>query len=639
MHSFLDKQESSPMKLNRKGILIVATAACFATSVNTQTSQAGQWLDSVLGRRPPAYPVGSPVPVSGQVSAYSPGAYPSLGYVPPSYANLNNTQTLGYGSYMSPPANNAPLLPPGFPQTVAAQLPTAAYDTQWARTPVTYYRPVTAFDPRYGTTVTSLQPCTSYQYQAQRQPVVAPRPILGEYGFQANRWPSITGPGYNPTGLAAAPAYPSYQSIPNGGMPAIGQPNYGQPNYGQPVYGQPVYGQPSTLAPNGGAGISSGMPTSTLPLSTMQYNPANVGPYTSQQAYYAGQNYASQPLVNPAYATNYSGAPTVGWPSQAVGSGTIGSGVVPTAAWLPTASACPNGMCPQTTSSMNTPNIPGAASVVPYGPPTYSSVPNAAGTLANTMNNAGAAMNGAGAGMGYNPAASASMAPAFGGPNYSNPYSVLPNTNMTPYAAPPVLPNTQVMPSNSGVGSDPEAERRPELGRKMSFDASKLPGENSQIVQTIPMVAIDREPSLDRSGPSRDAIVQGNTPPKNEASSMAPSVFESAPQIPQTLTPRGNYGMKPLSAPEELDSSPRWTPSLLDPDDRVAMERSADTSRPQKAERIRVREDEEGAISAVALEPSKGNRNSIQLVSGVETKKAQAVEQGVIRFRPVTKLK
>ena len=37
------------MKLNRKGFLIVATAAYFAVTVNTQTSQAGQWLDSILG--------------------------------------------------------------------------------------------------------------------------------------------------------------------------------------------------------------------------------------------------------------------------------------------------------------------------------------------------------------------------------------------------------------------------------------------------------------------------------------------------------------------------------------------------------------------------------------------------------------
>jgi len=585
------------MKLNRKGFLIVATAAYFAVTVNTQTSQAGQWLDSILGRRPPVYPVGTPVPLNGQVAAFSQGAYPSLGYIPPSYANLNSPQTLGYGSYMSPPANNAPLLPPGFPQTVAAQLPTAAYDTQWARTPVTYYRPVTAFDPRYGTTVTSLQPCTSYQYQAQRQPVLALRPLLGEYGLQANRWPSITGPGYNPTGLVNAPTYPAYQSIPNGGMPAFGQPAIGQPVFGQPVFGQPVFGQPNAV-PVGGAGVSSGMPASTMPLTTMPYNPANVGAYASQQAYYAGQAFA-----NPTYATNYSSSASVGLPTQAVG-----SGVVATAAWLPTTPTCADGMCPQTTGQMNTPNIPGAASVVPVGPPTYSALPN-----------------------------------------------TNPNTNLPAYSAPPVLPNFPVMPSNNNPGSDPEAERRPELGRKMSSNFSRIPSESAPNVQSIPMVAIDREATPrngetaagfsnpDGSFKPRDSLALGNSATnslnKDESSGIEPRVFDGAPQIPQTLAPRGDYGMKPLNAPEELDSNPRWTPTLLEPDDRVAMERAASANRRGENKRIRIREDQESVISAVVMNSSKSNRNSIQLVSGVETKKTESVDAGVIRFRPVTKLK
>ncbi len=611
------------MKLNRKGILIVATAAWFATTVNTQSSQAGQWLDAVLGRRPPAYPVGTPLPLNGQVAAYSPGAYPSLGYVPPSYANLNGTQTLGYGSYMSPPSNNAPIFAPGFPQTVAAQLPTAAYDTQWARTPVTYYRPVTAFDPRYGSVVTSLQPCTSYQYSAQRQPVVAPRPLLGEYGLQANRWPSITGPGYNPTGLANAPIYPSYQSIPAGGMPLVGQ--------------APL-GSMGAMAPAGGSGVSSGMPVSSLPLTNMQFNPANGGAYASQQPYYGGQslnygsqnyasqnvygqNYVGQTVVNPTYASSYGSSPNVGWPNQAVG-----SGIAPTAAWLPSTNACANGMCPPT-SQLSTPVIPGAASITPVGPPTYSSVPN----------------TGNGAVGGYNPAA--------GSPNVPNPTLY---NNLNPNLVPQVMPNNQFLPNNT-QNADPEATVRPTFGNNKTIDSSRRALDNPNApntgnTQTVPMVAIDREPSPkkqetssgfgnpDSAAQSRDALVLGNRATTTEANGIKPGVFDSAPQIPQTLAPKGNFGMQPLNAPEELDSHPRWTPTLLDPEDRVAIEQAA-AKRTELSKRIRIQDDQDSAVSAVAFESSKTHHNPIQLVSGVENQKSLEIEPSVIRFRPVTKLK
>jgi hypothetical protein len=101
-------------------------------------------------------------------------------------------------------------------------------------------------------------------------------------------------------------------------------------------------------------------------------------------------------------------------------------------------------------------------------------------------------------------------------------------------------------------------------------------------------------------------------------------------EIPETLAPRGNVGMQPLSPPDDFDNNPRWTPTLLDPDDRVAMERTG---------RIRLHEDPDSAISAVALESKKSIRSSIQLVSGAETKKSEAVATGTIRFRPVMTLK
>ncbi len=583
------------MKLIIRRLLVVATAACFASTA--QTSQAAQWLDSTFGRRQPAYPVGAPVPingqpVNGQIAAYSPGTYPSLGYVPPSYTNLNGNQSLGYGNYISPPNNNSPLLAPGIPQTVAGYLPTAAYDTQWARTPVTYYRPVTAFDPRYGTTVTSLQPCTSYQYQAQRQPVLAPRPLLGEYGWQANRWPSITGPGYNPTGLTNsamyAPVAQPYQNIPTGGMPMVGLP--------------------SNTAPMGGGGVASGMPASTLPITTMPYSSGfgansrpNVSqPYLGQTSFYNGQNYHGQVVANPVYSSSLP----------------IGSGVVPTAAWMPSASACVNGVCPQPTNAFTTPYVPGAASVTPVGPPSYSATPNPSfGQSANpTAGFAPANVNPYANTNPYGaqPASGQGLQPNQVMPPITNPYT---NPNTNPYANPNV---------------DPESMRRPSLGGSSA----------SNNVQTLPMVAIDRgSNSTQKEAPKaisnlngllkpRDAVAMGDEVP--EPSSIAPNMTNGMQDIPKTLTPRENYGMQPLSAPDDFDSKPKWTPTLLDPDDRTVMERSS---------RIRLQEHRDSAVSAVALESTKSNRNTIQLVSGVETKKSEPSENGVIRFRAVTTLK
>ena len=602
------------MKLIPKNLIVAAMAASLATTVGTQTSHAGQWLDSIFGRRQPAYPVGQPVPLNGQVSAYSPGAYPPAGYVPPSYANLRSPQVLGYGGYTTPPTINAPLLPPGFPQTVVGQLPTAAYDTQWSRTPVTYYRPVTAFDPRYGTTVTSLQPCTSYQYQAQRQPVIAPRPLLGEYGLQANRWPSITGPGYNPTGLANAslmPAVPQVQSIPYAGLP--------------------MANQTSAFAPVGGAGVTSGMPATTMPLNTMTYNPAFVGSaapqyagqvYSGQQALYP--NYTGQVVANPAYATSYASASNAGWPATA-----IGSGVVPTAAWMPSSTNCVNGQCyPQAGEMMGgqiaPPNIPGAVSVTPVGPPTYSTTPNP------SLNGSGLAQ-----------------------PNNANSGGFL-----NPYAA-PVMPNQQVLPPGT-MQNDPDAFKQPSLGGNTSSPSSTKSIDSPFIVQNIPMVAIDRgsakksqetlpdisnrdTSSRDESSKSNDLMAASNKSAKDPTPSV-PSLLDKTPEIPQTLQPRSNYGMKPLSAPEDFDGKPRWNPTLLDPDDRTVMERAGRLSpdRPSTTTRIRLQEDKESAVSAVAFENSKANRNSIQLVSGVEAVKSETkddAESGAIRFRPVTSLK
>ncbi len=282
--------------------LALGSAIALASSPWTLTESA--YAQCCWGCKPQApYPVGSPYPVTNpapQAGSYAAGR-PTIPVVPitPSYGSTPSY----YGNYgMLPPATgNA--LPNGFPQSVASAMPTAAYDTQWQRTPVTYYRPVTQFDPNYGTTVTSLQPCTSYQYQAQRVPMVAPTPVGGAYAQASNQWPAINQPGYYPTGVAnayamnpvplanpntplpgsavAPPTYPQVQYLPpNGTVPASamspGSATF-QANTNQGLSSAVYYGSPTTnLAPPNVQGASS-----IVPMGPVTYLPGSSLPGSS----------------------------------------------------------------------------------------------------------------------------------------------------------------------------------------------------------------------------------------------------------------------------------------------------------------------------------------------------------------------
>ncbi|MFM8570182.1 MAG: hypothetical protein ACKOAU_01160 [Pirellula sp.] len=257
------------------------------------------------GSKPQApYPVGSPYPVAipAQTGNYSAGR-PMIPVTP--ITPSNGAMTSYYGNYGMVPPTTGNILPNGFPQTVAAAMPTAAYDTQWQRTPVTYYRPVTQFDPNYGTTVTSLQPCTSYQYQAQRVPLVAPTPVGGVYAQASNQWPAINQPGYYPTGAANAyamspvataaatsvlpasttPVYPQVQYLPATGTVPTSSPNAPVAGVASSAvyYGNPAVATTQPLAANCPGGVCPPNLTppnipgasSITPMGPVTYLPAN----------------------------------------------------------------------------------------------------------------------------------------------------------------------------------------------------------------------------------------------------------------------------------------------------------------------------------------------------------------------------
>ena len=372
----------------------IALGSAIALALSPWTLIESAHAQCCWGSKPQAaYPVGSPYPVASPYPAqganYAVGR-PTIPVVPitPSYGSTPSY----YGNYgMLPPASgNA--LPNGFPQSVASAMPTAAYDTQWQRTPVTYYRPVTQFDPNYGTTVTSLQPCTSYQYQAQRVPMVAPTPVGGAYAQASNQWPAINQPGYYPTGVANAYAMnPVPLANPNTPLPGS-------------MVAPPTYPQVQYLPSNGTVPASA---TSTGS-ATFQ---ANTNPGLSSAVYYGS------PTANPAVN-------------------------------------CPNGVCPSNTYAANAPstnltppNVPGAASIVPMGPVTYlpgSSVP---GSSVPGSSNTNPVLPPCGATLDPE----AARAPTWPPPPSVTPPSVTPPSVTPPSVTPPSATPTT---SSAGLWSD-----------------------------------------------------------------------------------------------------------------------------------------------------------------------------------------
>ena len=367
-----------------------AFALAMTPLVQVQYAQA----QCCFGSKSPApYPVGTPYPVSNpyaggnpsQAAGYSAGR-PMIPVVP--ITPSNGSMTSYYGNYGMLPPSQGNVLPNGFPQTVASAMPTAAYDTQWQRTPVTYYRPVTQFDPNYGTTVTSLQPCTSYQYQAQRVPLVAPTPVGGSYAQASNQWPAINQPGYYPTGAAntyAMSPAPLASPAPTAVAPSL-----------------PVYPQVQYLPQTGIAPASS----TSLPAANITANTNGL----SSAVYYGNPTGAS--LATP-----------------------LTSGQAP----------CPGGVCP---SNLTPPNVPGATSVTPMGPVTYlPAQPGSVPTGVTQANATAPASNGL-----VLPPSGATLDPASIAPTLPPPPVAPLNPTAPVYPSTSNMPSSPAIPSTSSAG-------------------------------------------------------------------------------------------------------------------------------------------------------------------------------------------
>lgn len=441
-------------------LILVAALALGGTVITLCVGSGQAWAQSCCfgTQRPQAYPVGPPIPVTPTA---------------PAGTGMNSY----YGGYGALPPSPGTWLPAGLPQTTAAFLPTAAYDTRWTQTPVTYYRPVTQFDPNYGTTVTSLQPCTSYQYQAARIPLVSPRTI-SDFSYSADRLPTGGNLGYYPNGIGATGTVPSGVSY-----PTLQQ---------LPGAGAPVTSNRMSYAPTG---TSSG-PAATLPLATM--SPSTGGVVTANHLAPMGSlpvgslpaASAPMPQIPITSAIPGTGTPIYTVPATA-----------PTAMLAPTTSLmpCPNGVC----MPGSIPSIPGATSVIPLGPPTLVSPSN----------------------------------PQFMPPKPST-TSTMP---LAPNVTNPILPNPgDIKPIMPPSGDDPEATRPPSLGGSTAmFPLKRVPVAEFDPASEFRAGAAKPQ-NLDPSPTSSTSrVTPSEVPPGDRVQPLkAPVDFDAKPRWNPKLTPR-----------------------------------------------------------------------------------------------------
>jgi DNA-directed RNA polymerase II subunit RPB1 len=259
-----------------------APAATYPTAVGYAPVAASGYSPAV------SYRVGTPN-AAAYTTAYSPVVAPTTPY------NAN---------WQYPPQT---VFPTTAQPVVANYAPAPYYTTNYARTPVTTYRPVTVLSP-VGTPQTVLQPCTGYECQARRQhccgfcswlfghhrpapvtpvvpavpAVVAPttvvQPTVTNYPCPAPcgsgvcpQPAAVSQPYYTPGPTTTTPLTAPATSVPANTIPSLTAP----PSYplgSSPTTISPPSSVPSTIT-TPGTTVSPGVPASQIPaLPPSQFN-------------------------------------------------------------------------------------------------------------------------------------------------------------------------------------------------------------------------------------------------------------------------------------------------------------------------------------------------------------------------------
>lgn len=530
------------------------------------------------------------------------------------FADMWSSGGSAYSGY--PNTSYSPVIPAGIPQAQVGVLPTGAYASQYYRAPTTYYRPVTTFDPRLGTTVTSLQPCTSYQYQAARVPLLVPQThstaAYGSYGVSPQ---SRYSPGMV-TNTNASASGQSTMSIPSGMGSQYTAPVVQMPNNGVAMYSQAPTQVPQTQF----------MPQTQFPTSTNTFGQPAVPVYGGVQ--YGPTAVNTTPSYNTTVTSPVATAvvPAAAWTTTTTNGGYIGNG--PQQFTQPAISTPPNvysgnamvsgngssngasdNGTPYSGTPVNAPQYGPGATMTPLGPPVISSVPanqNASAYNPNSVYGAnttpsfgpmpGSMGSSVMPGAVYPPTASAGTYPAGTYPPNavypSSPSTVAPSlrdseSSVAPQLPPttlkPVLPPentyvpshqpTEIMPSNilPDTADDPtrfqlRRVERDMIGPSNSQGASPNGFSSSGSAPTNPFGSQNDPQTLNKPNSEIDAGAAGVNPALMPTPSLdKPSGNETTPGLEMKLE-----SLKPIPAPPSFDASPTWRPVLLTPRDQTA---------------------------------------------------------------------
>ena len=476
---------------------------------------------------------------------------------------LNNSGN-AYAGY--PNTSYAPVLPAGLPQAQVGVLPTGAYASQYYRAPTTYYRPVTSFDPRLGTTVTSLQPCSSYQYQAQRVPLLVPeRHTTAAYGGYGASPQMRYAPVMNANSNAGASGQ-SMTSIPSGLGSQYTAPVVQIPNNGVAMYSQSPYPAPIVQSPSGQPMVSG--------YGVMTYGPAQVNPNINYNTSITSP-VASAVVPAAAWTTTttnggYVGAAPQQFSQPAVTSPYFGS--------APTQYPTQQNSIPLNSTPLNSMAYGPGMTITPLGPPVISAIPINQNLINSHQAPAFGPMPGA---MGSSvmpgavyPNSSSNNFPS-GVPNLRDSESSmapqLPPTTFKPILPPPSesspLWSPDVLPAD--ILPDTESGSTRFQLRRVERDIIVNPSSQSSPSNAFgpsPFAAPNATQSMQKPSTELETPTSEPTPGLMKSPSLdPPSGNTPSPQLELKLE-----SLKPIPAPPTFDASPAWRPVLLTPRDQTA---------------------------------------------------------------------